>query len=86
MSFRLTKKSTGKVLTTFHVLNSAGDICGSINCRNGKEADDLLRCWSGDKDSSPNLASKQDSPQTTLAQAFLANRRPFSQAVILRGS
>jgi hypothetical protein len=85
MSFRLTKKSTGKVLTTFHVLNSAGDICGSINVRNGKETEELIRCWSGDKDSSPNLKSTKDSPQSTLAQAFLANRTPFSKAAILRG-
>jgi hypothetical protein len=44
MTFRLEKKSTGAVLTKFHVVNSAGDICGSINVANG-QVNDLLKHW-----------------------------------------
>ena len=36
--FKLSKKSTGRTLTTFHILNSAGDIVGSANIPNA-EAD-----------------------------------------------
>ena len=42
--FTLTKKSANNVKTTFHVLNGAGDICGSINVQNA-EVPDLLRHW-----------------------------------------
>ena len=34
MNFKLLKKDTGPTLTKFHVLDSAGAICGSINVPN----------------------------------------------------
>ena len=83
MRFRLTKKSTGQILTTFHVLDSAGDICGSINVPN-EQANDLLRCWQGQVvGDSPHGTS----PVNALAAAFLKNRNraPLSKAAILRG-
>jgi hypothetical protein len=81
MTFKLEKKTSNRLQTTFHVLNGKGDICGSINIKNS-EVSDLLRCWVGTalvKDSS------KQSPQSALAQAFLRNRKPGSKAAILRG-
>jgi hypothetical protein len=34
MTFKLLKKSTGAVLTKFHVVDARGDIVGSINVAN----------------------------------------------------
>jgi hypothetical protein len=50
--FKLVRKTANQLKTTFHVTNSAGDVLGSINVRN-HEVDDLLRCWVGPTDSSP---------------------------------
>ena len=61
MKFRLTKKSTGKLLSKFHILNSAGDVVGSVNVPNA-EANDLLRHWQGEVGDSPqskNLSAQQ---------------------------
>ena len=38
-SFKLSKKSTGRTLTTFHVTNARGDICGHINVPNDAVSD-----------------------------------------------
>lgn len=46
MRFQLVRKSTGRVLTTFHITNSKNDICGSINVPNS-EAADLQKHWRG---------------------------------------
>ena len=44
MTFKLLKKSVGATLTKFHVINSAGDIVGSINVAN-EQASDLQKHW-----------------------------------------
>jgi hypothetical protein len=87
MNFRLTKKSAGKSLSKFHILNSAGDIVGSVNVPNA-EANDLLRHWQGEVGDSPqttNLSAQEQSPVSALAKEFLKHRRPVSQTNILRG-
>jgi hypothetical protein len=69
MNFRLTKKfsSSNSVRSTFHVLNSAGDIVGSINVAPSEEAD-LLKHWAGPTAAGPSAAPKAKSH--TLLDAF----------------
>jgi hypothetical protein len=77
MRFRLTKKSAGKSLTKFHVLDERDSIVGSINVPNA-EANDLLRCWSGPEEEKINLS----------AQPGFRRRLPpvaMNRAGILRG-
>ena len=81
MTFRLEKKAINQLLTTFHVINGKGDICGSINVKNS-EVGDLLRCWVG---TAPASGSPKQSPRSVLAAAFVKARRPTSKAAILRG-
>jgi hypothetical protein len=82
MTFRLEKKATNRLQTTFHVINGKGDICGSIDVKNS-EVGDLLRCWAG---STPAKDSPKQSPSSkALAASFMKARRPGSRAPILRG-
>jgi hypothetical protein len=80
-TFKLSRKAVKGNRTTFHVTNQAGDICGSINVANA-EVDDLVRCWSGAKESPQ---SNQSRSRNALAAAFLENRKPVSKTAILRG-
>jgi hypothetical protein len=80
-SFRLSKKSTGRINTVFGVF-AGNDLIGSVNVPNA-EVPHFLSCWSGPKDS-PQPKQTQQSPVNALAAAFMANRRPFSKAAILR--
>ena len=48
MKCNLVKTSSNQVVAKYHVTNSAGDICGSINVSPSEEAD-VLSHWSGAK-------------------------------------
>jgi hypothetical protein len=82
MTFKLLKKAVGATLTKFHVLNSRGDICGSINVGNG-EVNDLLKC---SRDSAPatSAVAKQTTAVNAMVAAFKRGPRLNKQA-ILRG-
>ena len=82
MNFRLTKKSAGKSLSRFHILNSAGDIVGSVNVPNA-EANDLLRHWQGEVGDSPQSKNLSAQQQPGLRTRLPAVR--MSPAGILRG-
>jgi hypothetical protein len=75
-TFRLTKVSSNKVRTRFHVLDSKGDIVGSVNVPVGQEAD-LLRHWVGPADRATN--------QPPVANAKVRPLQSMSRAAILRG-
>jgi hypothetical protein len=82
MNFKLVKKSSTKALTTFQVVDDAGDIKGTINVPVSAE-DDLLKCWSGgssDKRKEP-VAHMTD----TLVAAAKRSARPPDKKAILRG-
>jgi hypothetical protein len=79
MTFTLTKKSVGSLLTTFHVLDSQSNIVGSVNVKNA-EVPDLIRCWQGQTD----RPSQQQPQSGALAKAF-SKIGPISRAAILRG-
>ena len=77
MKFRLTKKSAGKSLSKFHILNSAGDVVGSVNVPNA-EANDLLRHWQGevgDSLESKNLSARQQPGLRTRLPAVAMSRQ-----------
>ena len=79
MSFRLSKKSTGKINTVFHVL-AGNDLIGSVNVPNA-EVPNFLSCWQGPTD------APQPRPQNqinAMAQAFLKARTKFSPQQLLR--
>ena len=46
MTFRLLKKTTGRVNTTFHITDAAGTVIGSVTVPRGQE-NALLKCWAG---------------------------------------
>jgi hypothetical protein len=81
MTFKLERKASNRLQTTFHVINGKGDICGSINVKNS-EVSDLLRCWTG---TAPAKDPPQQSPKNALAAAFLKARKPGSKQAVLRG-
>jgi hypothetical protein len=79
MNYKLIKKSTNKLKTTFHVIDARDDsIIGSISVKPAEEAD-LLRHWIGPANRATN-------------QAPVANAKPssrplgrMSRAMVLRG-
>jgi hypothetical protein len=77
MNFTLSRKPQrrGDTLTTFHVLNSAGDIIGAVNVPT-EQADDLERHWRGV--ATPPQASAPTKQGSALAAAMEANKRPGS--------
>lgn len=64
--------------TKFQVMNSAGDVCGSISVE-PNQVTDLLRCWSGERQPSP----KQNNPMVVAMMKL--KRRPMNRQAILRG-
>ena len=87
--FKLTRRASNRSGTTFHVIDSAGAICGSINVANDQAAD-LVRCWSGATTDSPQRSSSSKTAAATLSarprsSAFadnlegLATARPIDQ-------
>jgi hypothetical protein len=81
MNFKLVKKSTGAVLTKFHVVNARGDICGSINVANG-EVSDLLNCL---RDSAPAAAGAKQATAAAALSAALRRGPRLSRQGVLRG-
>jgi hypothetical protein len=60
MKFTLLEKSRNRLRTTFHVVNEAGDVCGSVNVPPDQAAD-LLRHWVGGEQSA-GPKQQQSSP------------------------
>jgi hypothetical protein len=83
-TFQLKQVSAGKLLTKFHILNSAGDVLGSANIPNA-EVSEFRRHWQGPAEDSLQQPRPQQSPVNALAAAFMRNRRPVSKANVLRG-
>ena len=82
MNFQLVKQSAGKTQTRFHVVDSAGSICGIINVAS-EAASDLEKHWlSAPAQSSPKKANagKQD---RSVAAMVAASRPPSKEAVLL---
>ena len=65
MRFTLTKKTSNRAQTTFHVLDSQNSIVGSINVPN-EQAEDMLKHWSGPTGAAPAPKAKAQ----TLIDAF----------------
>jgi hypothetical protein len=82
MTFKSSKKSTGRTLTTFHVTDDKGMICGSINVANN-QADDLMKHWRAPT-GAPAAAAKQSSATTALISALKRGPR-LSRQGVLRG-
>jgi hypothetical protein len=81
MKFSLLRKGSDAVLTKFHVLDSAGDIVGSIAVRN-EEANDLERHWLGGATQHP--ASAPTRQGSALAAALEAKRQPGARPPALK--
>ena len=77
MTFELVHKGNTAANAVFHVLDSAGTVCGSINVPRGQE-DDLQRQWRGTSQS-PARAAAAARPDAKLRLA------PLSESAILRG-
>jgi hypothetical protein len=79
MKFQLKKQASNRVRTTFHILDSSGNIHRSANIPNS-EVFDFLPHWQG-----PVVGDSPDqpSPKQSLAVAFMKHRKPFQQEAIL---
>ena len=75
MKFKLLRKDNyaDDVLTKFHVLNSSGDIVGSISVP-AEQADDLLAHWIAAPSPSPAPTGGKQNPMVSAMLA--ASRRP----------
>jgi hypothetical protein len=79
--FRLIQKASNQAKTTFHIINSSGDVVGSVNVP-PKEVSDLLRCWNGQREGS----AKQQASQNPIAAAMLKVKpHAMSRAALMRG-
>ena len=76
MKFKLTKKTVGKLNSTFHVTDQQNAIVGSITVRN-EDANDLLKHWLGAREE-----RKQPEMKTPVAKRMTS---PKMKAAILRG-
>jgi hypothetical protein len=81
MKFNLKKVSSNQVVAKFHVLNSDGDICGSINVLPHEEAD-LLRCWVGSTAKPQQSKMSQKNPMITAMMAALKSKGMNRQAIL----
>jgi hypothetical protein len=83
-NFRLEKKSVGKVLTNFKIVDDKGAVYGSINVPN-EAVSDLLKHWK-ETTPAPAAASKQSTAAAALSAAFKRAKQPrLSKRAILRG-
>ena len=83
MTFRLEKKTSNRLQTTFRVVNSRNETCGTINVKNS-EVSDLLRCWVGTAPAATG-SKQQQSAASALAEAFKRAKPRMSKAGVLRG-
>jgi hypothetical protein len=74
MKFNLVKKSSNQLVVKYHVTNSDGDICGSINVSPSEEAD-LLRCWVGS--TAKPQQSRMSSQRNPMVAALLNAKSKF---------
>ena len=65
MTFKLTEKGRTRINTVFHITNSEGDICGSINMPN-EAASDLLKHWRDSVPAAAAAAGKQARSANTM--------------------
>ncbi|MGA7393057.1 MAG: hypothetical protein WBL40_16045 [Terrimicrobiaceae bacterium] len=79
----MSKKSRGKVLTNFRVLDQSGSVYGSVNIPN-EAVGDFLAHWKGSAPAAAN-AGKQQSAASALAAAFKRAKPRMSKAGVLRG-
>jgi fructose-1,6-bisphosphatase/sedoheptulose 1,7-bisphosphatase-like protein len=80
MKFNLIQKTA----TKFQVVNSGGDIVGSISVANEQEAADLVRQFGGA--AQPHAVSKSKSAVQMLAESFKARKLGEKrQSYVLRG-
>jgi hypothetical protein len=82
-SFKLSKKSTGRTLTTFHVTNARGDICGAINVPN-EQASDLQKHWREPGAPAPTAAGAHGRAVNAISAALRKGPR-LSREGVLRG-
>jgi hypothetical protein len=85
MRFTLSKRSSNRVRSTFHVLNSAGDVVGSINVAPSEEAD-LLRHWAGPtvQPQASAAVSRSSGDTNAFVAALMRNKTPMSRVALLR--
>ena len=81
-TFKLEKQTPGKTSTRFHVLDSAGAICGIVTVQN-EDVSDFQNHWkSVPQPSSPKTAASNTGKQ--VSAMIKAGRKPSKEAV-LRG-
>jgi hypothetical protein len=78
MQFRLEKKEATKALVKFHILNSAGELCGSVNVPPAQEAD-LLKHWRAPQ---ATTAAKPADGKAAIVAALKRGPRLTRQALL----
>jgi hypothetical protein len=77
--FKLSQKKVGKLITTFHITDEAGNTIGSVNVPNAS-AGDLTKHWAGSID----LGERQPPPVANAKHRNVPIGK-FSQKAVLRG-
>ena len=80
MKFQLSKESTGRSMTRFHVTNARGEVCGVINVAKS-DAEDLQRHWHA----APTAPAKAAAGGKAAIVAALRRGPRLSKAALLRG-
>jgi hypothetical protein len=82
MNFRLEKQSATRALVKYHIKNSAGELCGSVNVPPSQEAD-LLKHWHGPQAAPAKAAAKAAAGKAAIVAAFRKGK-PLTKAALLR--
>jgi hypothetical protein len=86
MTFKLTKVSANKNLAKYHIVNSAGELCGSVSVPPSQEKD-LLASWHGPQ-AAPRAkpGARAEASRKTIVDSLLKGPRLKGKTALLRGS
>jgi hypothetical protein len=84
MNFRLEKQSATRALVKFRILNSGGELCGSVSVPPSQEAA-LLASWKGGTTPPAAKAAKAAAGGKAAIVAALKRGPRLSKAALLRG-
>ena len=84
MNFRLEKQSATRALVKYHIVNNAGETCGSVSVPPSQEKD-LLASWHGPQAALVKpAAAKVEASRETIVDSLLKGPRLKGKTALLR--
>jgi hypothetical protein len=83
MNFRLEKQSATRALVKYHIVNTAGETCGSVSVPPSQEKD-LLASWHGPQARPTAKPADKAAASRAKISASLLKGRPLTPKAILR--